>query len=360
MISTKIGTQPFSKSPQRHDFGDEANMRYAPATPEPEKVDKNMKQGAKNVGEQLNDIANPGGDSNKTKRKSHNTLDKDDFLKLMLTQMKNQDPMSPLQSHEMAAQLAQFTSLEQLFNVNKNLEGLARAQDPVQKYEALNFLGKSIKADTRQIVRQAGDQGTDLRFNLMADAQKIKLTIQDEEGKTIKTVDFGNLKAGANKVAWNGTDNEGRDVKSGKFMFNIEAENGGKKIGVVTETKGTITGINYTPEGPMLMVGDQRVRLQDVQKIEDEGLREKQSALEGPGAIAKPAEGADQVPPEVLAQASLQASNNGLATNGAMTAKIPMKPETKEASRELGAGATMSLDVASNGQVDAQRRFKKP
>jgi len=267
MISTKIGTQAFSKSPQRHDFGDEANMRYAPATPDPVKTDKNMKEGSKNVGEQLNDIANPGGDSNKTKRKNHNTLDKDDFLKLMLTQMKNQDPMSPLQSHEMAAQLAQFTSLEQLFNVNKNLEGLARAQDPMQKYEALNFLGKTIKADTRQIVRQPGDQGSELRFNLMADAQKVKLTIQDEAGQIIKTVDYGNLKAGPNKLVWSGTDNEDRDVKPGKFAFNIDALNGDKKIGVVTETKGTITGVNYTPEGPMLMVGEQRVRLQDVQKI---------------------------------------------------------------------------------------------
>ena len=197
----------------------------------------------------------------------------------MLTQMKNQDPMSPMQSHEMAAQLAQFTSLEQLYNVNKNLEGLTRAQDPMQKYEALNFLGKTIKADTRQILRQTGDQGTELRFNLMADAQKIKLTIQDEQGLIIKTIDFGNLKAGANKVVWNGTDNEDREVKPGKFVFNIDALNGDKKIGVVTETKGTITGVNYTPEGPMLMVGDQRVSLQDVQKIEDEGLKgEKQSA----------------------------------------------------------------------------------
>jgi hypothetical protein len=115
----------------------------------------------------------------------------------------------------------------------------------------------------------------------------------------------------------------------------------------------------------MLMVGDQRVRLQDIQKIEDEGLREKQLATEGVGLVGKPSAPANEVPPEVLAQAAMQATNNGLATNGAMTSltKVQMKPETKDAPRPLGTGASMALDVASNGagdKIDTQRRFKKP
>src|SRR5450631_4352368 len=128
MVSSKLGTQNWSKATQPHDFKND-NTHYAPATA--------SSGDDKNIGEKLNQIANPGGkDPTKQSRKAHNTLDKDDFMKLMLTQMKNQDPMSPLQSHEMAAQLAQFTSLEQLFNVNKNLEGLSKSQDPIQKYEA--------------------------------------------------------------------------------------------------------------------------------------------------------------------------------------------------------------------------------
>jgi flagellar basal-body rod modification protein FlgD len=348
MISTKVGTQDFSKATQRHDFGDQGTgqAHYAPATPDAPKAEKGLHTKSaggpgtneKNVGEYLNEVANPGGDPNKTKRKAHNTLDKDDFLKLMLTQMKNQDPMNPMQSHEMAAQLAQFTSLEQLFNVNKNLEGLGKAQDPLQKYEALNFLGKTIKADSRQILRQTGDQGTELRFNLANDATKIKLTIADESGEVVKTIDFGNLKKGSNKIVWNGTDKEDRDVKPGKYTFNVEAENGGNKVGVITETKGTITGVNYTPEGPMLMVGDQRVRLQDVQKIEDEGLREKQLATEAPAA--------QQLAPEVT---------EGAKPSVGAAEKVKVKPETKEQAE----GGTKMAVTANGGQINTHPNFQK-
>ena len=348
MISNKIGTQNFSKSAQRHDFGDDQTLHYAPAQPSPAKTDKNMKAGEKNVGEQLNDIANPGGDPNKTKRKAHNTLDKDDFLKLMLTQMKNQDPMNPMQSHEMAAQLAQFTSLEQLFNVNKNLEGLTRAQDPMQKYEALNFLGKSIKADTRQIVRQVGDQGTELRFNLMDDSSKIKLTIADENGEVVKTIDFGGLKKGTNKIVWNGTDKDEREVKPGKYIFNVEAEgHGGKKIGVLTETKGTITGVNYTPEGPMLMVGEQRVRLADVQKIEDDNLKDRQLASDN--ALPQELKKDNRIADAAKALLKSESTGTGMTPEGAAGGKLEstegMPPEGQKI-QEAISGATDPVAAA--------------
>ena len=233
MISDKIGVQNFSKATQNHDFGDDKTVHYSAALPDD-------KSGDKKVGDILNQVANPGGkDPTKQVRKNHNTLDKDDFLKLMLTQMKNQDPMNPMQSHEMAAQLAQFTSLEQLFNVNKNLEGLQRSQEPVQKFEALNFLGKSVKSDTRQITRTQGDQGTDLRFSLLGDTSRVKITIADETGATVKVLEYGGLKKGPNKVVWAGANDKDQDVKPGKYMFNVEAENSsGKKIGVATETSG--------------------------------------------------------------------------------------------------------------------------
>jgi flagellar basal-body rod modification protein FlgD len=337
MISSKLGTVDYSKSVQQHNFGDDQQVHYSAAKPETKAANApgSNKPGDKSVGDVLNQIANPGGGDSKPKRKAHNSLDKDDFLKLMLTQMKNQDPMNPMQSHEMAAQLAQFTSLEQLFNVNKNLDGLTKSQEPIQKFEVLNFLGKTIKADSRQILRQPGDQGSDLRFNIMADTAKVKLTIADEDGKTIKSIEYGNLKKGANKLVWAGTDDQDREVKPGKYIFNVEAEGvGGKKIGVITETKGTITGVNYTPEGPMLMVGDQKVRLQDVQKIEDDNLKMQQNKEES-NPVATPK--AEPAPAE-----SVQALAKSL---GQSSGKVALKPEDKERDPRLD-GAVMPIEVA--------------
>lgn len=82
----------------------------------------------------------------------------------MLTQLKYQDPMNPLESHEMAAQLAQFSQLEQLQNVNDNIQGLTKAQTPMSNYQALNFIGKNIAADTEKVIRVKGDTSHDLRF----------------------------------------------------------------------------------------------------------------------------------------------------------------------------------------------------
>ena len=285
MISTKVGTANWSKAPQSVEFKD-APQHFESATSQTLKDEAD----GKNIGERLNQIANPNGeDASKKVRKAHNTLDKDDFLKLMLTQMKNQDPMNPLQSHEMAAQLAQFTSLEQLVNVNKNLEGMTKAQEPSQRYQALSFLGKKISADSREVMRQQGDTVSDLRFNLGMDATKVKVTISDDQGQVVKEMDLGGLKKGANKMVWNGTDLQGREVKPGHFVFNVEAENSsGRKVSVLTATAGLITGVNFTSEGPMLMVGDQRVRLRDVQKIEDDEAKEKQVDRETPLSQTEP------------------------------------------------------------------------
>lgn len=353
MMSTKFTTQGWSKAVQNHDYGDDHQRRYTSATADG--LDDSKKN--ENVGEILNRVANPSGKdmSGRQVRKAHNTLDKDDFLKLMLTQMKNQDPMNPMQSHEMAAQLAQFTSLEQLFNVNKNLEGLSSKQDPLAKFEALNFLGKTIKSDTREIFHAVGDSANELRFNLGGDASKVKVKISDDFGQPVKEIESQNLNKGLAKIVWDGKDSRGRDVKAGRYTFSVEAENaGGQKINVQTETKGVVTGVNYTPEGPLLMVGDQKVKLQDVQKIEDDGLKNQQRTQEA--APLAPATSAEQK--VVENQTEVKDRENDLRRGGVeeyQKALIKNKPEqTVEA--KLGS-TTMPVQAATTEGGAFGRRY---
>ncbi len=373
MMSTKFSTQGFSKAVQQHDFGDDPQRKFTPATADGVAADNGK---TKDVGEVLNQVANPSGkDSGGHKvRRAHNTLDKDDFLKLMLTQMKNQDPMNPMQSHEMAAQLAQFTSLEQLFNVNKNLENLGTKQDPLAKFEALNFLGKSIRADSRQIFHGAGESANELRFNLGGDATSVKIKISDEMGQPIKEIETGGMNKGLGKIVWNGTDSHDHEVKAGKYSFSVEAVNGaGAKITVQTETMGTITGINYAPEGTLLMVGDQKVRLQDVQKIEDSNLKELQNSHESttnghaptpssvaPSAAAAATGGTASAKPAGQIGDDKIMSGMDEATNAKLNsvlqeyqkAVMKSKPETAEGGPKLGT-VTSPLEVASGGKKGA-------
>jgi flagellar basal-body rod modification protein FlgD len=250
----------------------------------------------KDMGQVLNEIADPNWVDPKKMRRPESKMDKDAFLKLMLTQLKYQDPMNPLESHEMAAQLAQFSQLEQLSNIDDSVKSLKTTQAPIANYQALNFIGKSISADTEKILRNKGDNAHDLRFSLPQAAKEVTVKIMDEMGEVVKTVKATNLKRGENKLTWNGTKNDGYPAYAGHYTISVEgiAENGQKITGRTSFT-GVVTGLNYSPEGPILMVGDQKVRLGDVKKIEDlnekmaQEIREQGMLAPEQGQVVNPA-----------------------------------------------------------------------
>src|SRR5689334_11359839 len=111
MIGVKTGTQTWSNSPQRTDWKSDGAQNISA-------IDKANHMPEDSVGDMLNKVADPNyvDQSKKMRTVGNNQLGKDAFMSLLLTQMKNQDPTNPLKSHEMAAQLAQFTSLEKLNN----------------------------------------------------------------------------------------------------------------------------------------------------------------------------------------------------------------------------------------------------
>ena len=233
------------------------------------------KLGGENAGEVANKIVDPTWtDPSKKMRATGNAnLDKDAFFKLMLTQMKNQDPTNPLKSHEMAAQLATFSSLEQMQNINKSLDELKEIQKPTQSYEALNLIGKSVAGDSSQIIRGVNDKVHDFKFNLPMDAQEVKVSVKNAEGSTVRSYELKNVKQGESKVSWNGEDERSQKLPPGEYRFVAEATNSeGKKIAIKTNFDGIISGVSYSQAGPILHVGDQAIRFSDVQKITDPRL----------------------------------------------------------------------------------------
>lgn len=246
-----------------------------------------------NIGETLNKLTDPNFvDQSKARHVGNPNLDKDAFMKLMLAQMKNQDPANPMQSHEMAAQLAQFTSVEQLQNINTTLEGMKATQGPQTNYQALNFIGKMVSGDTSRLTRVQGDKEHDFNYELLGDAQQVEVSVKDAEGTTIRKLNIPNQKKGANSIRWNGVADDGSITHPGEYHFAVEAKSSdGKKIGAKTEFSGKITGLNYTASGPILLVGNQSVRMQDVKKI-TEPLSEDAAAAKTPATRLAPPDAA--------------------------------------------------------------------
>lgn len=238
--------------------------------------------GASDMGEFANKIA----DSNwvdpqtKTRGVGSDKLDKDAFMKIMLVQMKNQDPTNPLKSHEMAAQLAQFTQLEQLQNINTNLDEMKAQAKPAESFQSLALIGKVVSGDSSKIYRTKGDRDHGISFNLPAHAKSVKIKITNEIGDEVRTVTINNLKPGNNNWKWNGKSNQEKVLPAGSYQAEIEAmgTNDGK-LAVKTDFEGAITGVSFSPSGTLLMVGDQAVRLQDVRKIVDSSLKNKDQNL---------------------------------------------------------------------------------
>lgn len=266
MMGTPIGTKNFvdarpETSVQSKDTG-ERNLS----------ANDLKRLGEDNVGDLLNKAVDPNwvDPSKKVRAVGSDKMGKDAFMKLMLAQMKNQDPTNPLKSHEMAAQLAQFSGLEQMQNMNTTLEEIKKGQKPAETYQALNFIGKAVAGDSAKISRLKGDVNHDFHYVLPEDAKDVKLTLKNDAGEVVRKITLKDLKKGENTFTWNGKDERDLSANIGEYQFTVEATDGlGKKLHVKTDFDGVITGVNYTPEGPILLVGNQTVKLSDVRKIVD-------------------------------------------------------------------------------------------
>lgn len=279
MVGTPVGTKNYSDArPETAVIGKDNGDRTITA--------EDLKMlGADNVGDVLNKAADPNwiDPSKKIRAVGSDKMDKDAFMKLMLAQMKNQDPTNPLKSHEMAAQLAQFSSLEQLQNVNTSLEDIKKGQKPAETYQALNFIGKSVAGDSAKVIRVKGDTSHNFTYNLPEDAKEIDIQVKNDQGEVVRKFKLSEQKKGENSFTWNGKDERDLISRMGEYTFNIEAKNSlGKKLNVKTDFDGVITGVNYTPEGPILLVGNQTVKLKDVKKIVDPAVN---PTLNGQGKL---------------------------------------------------------------------------
>ena len=224
--------------------------------------------GDKNLGDILNQVADPNYTSNKRKVRGvgNDELGKDAFFKLMLTQLKQQDPTNPLKSHEMAAQLAQFSSVEQLANMNETLKSMA--QNKKDQFEILSMIGKVVSGDSAKIERVKGDIDHKIEFNIPRAADTVVVKIKNDKGKTVRTYDLQNLKKGKNQILCNGMHDEGKDAVVGKYTAEILANSQGQKLQVDTRFSGPVEGVQFAKGGPLIVVGGKTMPLKDVQRVE--------------------------------------------------------------------------------------------
>lgn len=267
-MGVKLGTKAFGQAPEK--ITGTANLPSNISATDADKM------GGENVGDVLNKLADANwvDPSKKMRTAGNDKLDKDAFFKLMLAQMKNQDPTNPLKPHEMSAQLANFSSLEQMSNINQTLTEMKNGQKPTEQFQVISLIGKAVAGDSGKVVRSKGDKDHDVNFSLPKAAAEVEVKVRNSAGDLVRTYALKNLKEGANRVTWNGLDDKSAATPPDEYSVFIEAKGSdGRKMAVKTDFEGVITGVNYTPEGPVMLVGNQTVRLKDLRKIVDPSLK---------------------------------------------------------------------------------------
>ncbi len=150
-------------------------------------------------------------------------LDKDAFLKILLTEMKYQDPTTPIDNKDFIAQLAQFSSLEQMKNLSASFTQFEKTQDSLNRFQAAALVGKNVVVSNDKISVN-GMQIDPITFQLDKPADVV-VKILDSSGNVVKTMKVASLDAGTHELHWDGTDDKGSPVPDGYYKFQITAIN---------------------------------------------------------------------------------------------------------------------------------------
>ena len=195
------------------------------------------------------------------------TVTQDDFLRLLITQLQNQDPLQPMDNQEFAAQLATFNSLSQLIEINDKLGAMQNGQGSMSQYNAASLIGKEISAAGNQIGLSSGAPAN-IGYQLSANAAKVVVTIFSPDGGIVRRIDAGARGAGAQTLLWDGKDGSGKAVRAGVYGFEINAVDGnGKKIASAGKLQGVVSGVKLDGAEPVLEVNGLDVPLSGVTAV---------------------------------------------------------------------------------------------
>jgi flagellar basal-body rod modification protein FlgD len=191
--------------------------------------------------------------------------DKEAFLKLLVAQVSQQDPLSPQDSDQYVQQLTQFSTLEQLMSLNDGVETLALGQMSNNSQEALRFVGHDVIARGDKLTHDQGE-AQDIAYDIKGDAAEATIVIRDAYGEVVYEQEI-DPSAGVQRYQWDGRTKDGRSAPSGRYSVSVEASDGDKPVPVDTYVRGQVTGVRFDEGYPELMIGDRRVRMTEVVEV---------------------------------------------------------------------------------------------
>lgn len=200
-------------------------------------------------------------------------LGKDDFLELLVTKLKNQDPLDPMDDEAFIAELAQFSSLEQLQNLN---DALSNSLDydylqmqTINNTMATSLIGKEVKASYSDIYLDDINQ-PEIGYTLTDNAASVQISIMDADGNVVAQRTVEDVAAGNNSYQWDGKDDDGERLSDGYYSVEIDAYNAdGGTLTTSVYVEGRVTGVVYYDGSAYLQVNGTEIPLSGVSEIQE-------------------------------------------------------------------------------------------
>jgi len=194
-------------------------------------------------------------------------MNKDDFLQLFITQLKNQDPLNPQDSSEFLAQLSQLTQVEQAYNTNTNLKNLQAAFSASANLGAVSFIGKEVQVEGNEIALTQGSTPR-LGYSLDHKASQVALAIMDSTGQVVRTLTAGSQPAGESSLVWDGKGVGSKQLPPGRYTYTVTAQNAqGEKVGVTPLVTGKVDGVKLQGEQPVVTIGGLEVPIANIRSV---------------------------------------------------------------------------------------------
>jgi flagellar basal-body rod modification protein FlgD len=195
-------------------------------------------------------------------------LGKDEFLKLLMAQLQNQDPTQPSDPTAFTAQLAQFSQLELQQNANSTLSDIASAQAATNQQSAVNLVGKNVTYSTSTVTIAAGG-GALLTGKLTGDAASISAVIKNSAGATLRTVKAGPSPKGGVQIPWDGRDDSGNPAGAGSYTVTLNAiDTQGKAVTATMQQSALVTGVTFSNGVTQLVAGGTTLPLGSITEID--------------------------------------------------------------------------------------------
>ncbi len=179
-----------------------------------------------------------------------NKTQQDEFLRLLVAQMQNQDPLNPQDGAEFVAQLAQFTNIELGLETNERLESLQASGQSSSRAAMMDLVGKSINADFSSFRLKADGQPVELTLDLDGAADSVEIVINDETGKQVRSIDLEGRGEGESAFQWDGLGNDGKPLPPGSYTVEIIATHETEGVvGANATISGVANSVEFTEDG---------------------------------------------------------------------------------------------------------------